>query len=190
VARLTVEEASGAYAGAMRNVRPAGVGICATCKTFIDPQYSECLSCGRQPAWLDAVVPITYSEALGQMHLALRNYKDGVPQARAVAMPRLIGILWRFISIHERCVASAAGVPGFDVVTTVPSSTTVRDQRGHLRGLVEACVPLSDRYERVLYPTGEVPEGRDFDTRRYEANGRLDGASVLLIDDTWTSSLG
>jgi hypothetical protein len=83
------------------------------------------------------VAPITYSEHLGQMHLALRNYKNGVRQARAFAALRLNGIPWRFTSQHEPCVAAAAGVDEFQVVTTVPSADPRRDEeRPHLRTLV------------------------------------------------------
>lgn len=95
MAELTVEEAAGTYASAMRNVPVAQSGICATCKTFISTGYSTCRACGRQPRRLDAVVPITYSEHLGQMHDALRGYKDGLPQVRRYTMPRLAAVLWR-----------------------------------------------------------------------------------------------
>ena len=52
---------------------------------------------------LDAVVPITYSEHLGQMHTALRRYKDGYAQNQQYATPRLAAILWLFTERHERC---------------------------------------------------------------------------------------
>jgi predicted amidophosphoribosyltransferase len=187
VTQLTVDEASAAYAGAMRNVQPAGPGFCATCKTFIAPGYTVCFPCLSQPGRLDAVVPITYSEHLGQVHDALRGYKDGVRQVRAYAAPRLNGILWRFTSVHERCVATEADVDGFEIVTTVPSSTpTADDQRSSLRDIVQACGPLQDRFERVLRATGEAQPGREYDERRYAAERTLDGENVLLIDDTWT----
>jgi predicted amidophosphoribosyltransferase len=133
-------------------------------------------------------VPITYSEHLGQLHTALRGYKDDFyPQVRRYAMVRLAAILWRFLERHEHCVARAADIGAFDIVTTVPSSTPERDERrGNLRTMVGWCGPLEGRVERLLRATGDVPSGREYDPRRYVCDGSLAGRGVLLIDDTWT----
>lgn len=188
MARLTVEEASETYEHAMRNVQPAGPGICSTCKTFIDPSFDRCYRCNQLPDLLDAVVPITYSEHLGQMHTALRNYKEAPEQAARYARVRLTAILWRFLAAHERCVAREVGVESFDLVTTVPSSTPERDERrASLRTIVGWCKPVADRLERVLRPTGRVPPGREFDPDRYQSSEDVSARDVLLIDDTWAS---
>lgn len=187
--RLTVDEASTAYERSMRNVLSGQTpGICGQCKTFVDAQYSECLSCRRQPNPAQTVVPITYSLHGGQMHHALRSYKDDLTtSARRYASVRLAGILWRFLDLHEQCVARDAGVSQFDLVTTVPSSTPGRDEeRDLLRTIVGWSEPVSGRYERVLMATGKVPTGRGYDEDRYECQRKLDGENVLLIDDTWT----
>jgi predicted amidophosphoribosyltransferase len=188
---LTVDEAAGTYERAMRNVLPAGVGVCPICHTFIDPTYSTCYRCGFDPQYLDAVVPITYSEHLSQMHTALRNYKDGPVEAQVYAMPRLASILWKFLEQHEVCVAANAGLSTetFDVVTTVPSSMRDRDERrSNLRWLVEVgCEPTAVRFERILRPSDAAAAGRSVDPERYVAERPLQGASVLLIDDTWTT---
>lgn len=185
--RLTVNEASAAYIRAMRNPLPADAeSVCRICHTFISPDYSRCYPCLQQPDRFDAVVPITYSEHLGQLHTALRRYKDGPEEARRYARVRLTAILWRFLDDHEMCVARAAGARQFDLVTTVPSSSPERDEaRTGLRQIVEWCRPIADRYERVLRATGDAPPGREFSTRRYRADWRIDGVRVLLIDDTW-----
>lgn len=189
MAQLTVHEAAATYASAMRNVLPDGdTVICSICRTFIDPIYDRCFKCNGQPNMLDVVVPISYSEHLGQLHLALRGYKDGYPQERRYAMPRLAAILWQFLAAHEPCVAAAAGVDAFALVTTVPSSKPEDDeQRSNFRTLVGWCDPIASRYERVLAATGDVPTGRDYDACRYRATERLDGRDVLLLDDTWAS---
>lgn len=186
--RLTVNEASVAFIRAMRNPLSGDeAGVCRTCRTFVDPEYDRCFPCVAQADDLDAVVPITYSEHLGQMHTALRRYKDGSDDAQRFARVRLMAILWRFLDAHEDCVARAAGVREFDLVTTVPSSTPERDEaRTGLRQIVEGCRPVADRYERVLRATGDVPQGRDYSRLRYEAEWRIDGVRALLIDDTWT----
>jgi predicted amidophosphoribosyltransferase len=185
--RLTVEEAAATYAAAMRNVLPLGPGACEICHTFIDPEcYTRCLRCARDVQYLDAVVPITYSLHYEQMHTVLRGYKDGPLRDQTFMMARLAAILWRFLELHESCVAGAAGVEGFDVVATVPSSTSQRDQVSNLRTLAGWCAPISDRLERLLEPTGDVV-GRSFSTSRYRAVRPLVGERVLLLDDTWTA---
>jgi predicted amidophosphoribosyltransferase len=188
MAKVSVEEASAAYVSSMRNIAAVGPGVCATCRTFITEDFDRCYPCQHQPSHLDAVVPVTYSEHLGQVHTALRQYKDGTaPSVRRYAKVRLAAILWRFLEAHEPCIANAVGVDGFDIVTVVPSSTLERDEaRKGLRTLVGWCRPLAGRVERLLTPTGDMPEGRDYDGRRYRCEQSLDGRNVLLIDDTWT----
>lgn len=184
---LGVDEASQAYERAMRNIVAAGPGVCRVCWRFIDPDFETCYRCGHQPDCLDAMVPITYSEHLGQMHLALRNYKDANSTAiRRHDAIRLAAILWRFLRDHESCVARATGVDGFDLVTIVPSSKPERDKHSAFAELTGWIEPIKERLQRTLEPTGEV-EGREFDSNRYRAITDLSGESVLLLDDTWTS---
>ncbi len=186
---INIEELSDSYAHAMRNVLPAGPGVCTTCKTFIDPEFTSCYRCFTQPNLLDEVVPITYSEHLGQMHTALRNYKDGyTASVRAYALNRIAAIVWRFLAAHETCVANAVGVERFDLVTTVPSSSPeADDRRGAFRAIAEWCRPIAPRYERVLRATGNVPGGRDVNLNRFTTTRQVEGANVLLLDDTWAS---
>src|ERR1700751_3660025 len=133
---LTVEEASRSYQQAMRSIALAGPGICGVCWGFVDPDYGTCYRCGHQSDNLDVMVPITYSEHLGQIHLALRNYKDGGSAGiRRHDAVRLAAILWRFLEGHEECVAHAARVAAFDLVTTVPSSKPERDRSSPLAQL-------------------------------------------------------
>lgn len=182
-----VDEASQAYQRAMRNIVPAGPGICRVCWGFIDPDFDTCYKCGHQPECLDVMVPITYSEHLGQIHLALRNYKDGDSDGiRRHDAIRLAAILWRFLGDHEACVARAAGVDDFDFVTIVPSSSPERDKQSSFARLTGWIEPIKGRLHRTLEPTGEV-EGRDFDVNRFRAITDLSGRSVLLLDDTWAT---
>lgn len=182
-----VEEASQSYQRAMRNIAPAGPGICRVCWGFIDPEYDTCFKCGHQPDSLDVMVPITYSEHLGQIHLALRNYKDANSESiRRHDAIRLAAILWRFLRDHESCVARAADVDGFDLVTIVPSSSPKRDRESPFARLAGWVEPIKERLHRTLEPTGEV-EGRDFDANRFRAIADVSGRSTLLLDDTWAT---
>ena len=83
--QLTVSEAAATYASAMRNILHDGNPVsCSICRTFIDPaNYQTCFKCSQQPNLLDVAVPITYSEHLGQLHQALRGYKDAYRKYRA-----------------------------------------------------------------------------------------------------------
>ncbi|MHB8241731.1 MAG: hypothetical protein ACYDHN_07040 [Solirubrobacteraceae bacterium] len=185
---LTVEEASETYASAMRNVPPAGEGICARCHCFIDPAFARCYKCGQQVDWLDLVVPITYSEDQGQMHLALRRYKSApTKDAREFAAVRLLAILWRFLELHEHCMTNALGLVSFDVVTVVPSSTRTRDRASRLRAIAKACGPVRKRFEPLLTPAENAADTREFDPERYASKRSLHSQNVLLIDDTWAS---
>jgi predicted amidophosphoribosyltransferase len=182
-----VEEASQTYERAMRNIAPARPGTCRVCCGFVDPDYDTCYKCAHQPNRLDAMVPITYSEHLGQIHLALRNYKDaGSEKIRRHDAIRIAAILWRFLGGHEECVAKAAGADGFDLVTFVPSSSPKRDKQAPLAKLAGWIEPIKGRFHRTLEPTGEV-EGRDFDANRFRSTADLSGKSVLLLDDTWVT---
>jgi hypothetical protein len=174
----------------MHNVLPAGPSVCRTCHTFVDEQagWTRCIGCSRNMEYLDLVVPITYSVNLGQMHLALRRYKDGYyRQERDYARARIAAILWRFLETHEPCVATATGVGGFEVVTAVPSSTVERDEDSVFRTIVSWCAPVKDRLCRVLAPTGKPSVKHQFQLDRFEAKKRVDGKNVLLLDDTWTT---
>lgn len=101
----------------------------------------------------------------------------------------LAAVLWRFLARHEPCVARAAGVADFQLVTTVPSGSSARDEaRRNLRRIVgELCGATRSRYERLLVPTDRGVDERDFDPDRYRAVRSLDGENILLIDDTWTT---
>jgi hypothetical protein len=187
---LTVREASETYASAMRNVAPAQEGICTRCHCFIEPSYTCCYPCVHTANSLELVVPITYSEDLGQMHLALRRYKsEPSKDARDFVGVRLLAILWRFLELHEHCLTNALGIVSFEIVTVVPSSTRTRDRASKLRAVVKACMPVRKRFEQLLIPAENAPDTREFDPSRYAPQRKLHGENILLIDDTWTTGV-
>ncbi len=138
------------------------------------------------PARLDAVLPISWSVAGGPLNRALRGYKDDpLDVVRQEAAAGLAAVLERFLCAHEACAAAAAGVAAFSLVTTVPARAD--RNRGPLRALVRGCPSVVGRYARALAPAGERPPPHRFAAERFRALMRLDGAAVLLIDDTWTT---
>ena len=182
----SVRELTALYENVMLGPR-RGPSVCATCFNFTDG-YARCYACDHGRLVLDAVGPISYSVAREQLHHALASYKrlDGDVARRLGAS--LAAILWRFLAGHERCLAHAAGTDRFDVVTTVPSGDRERDERHPLRWIVGELVgPTRDRHERLLRRSDvEVPQ-RSFSAEKFDATGPLEGRSVLLIDDTWTT---
>ncbi len=182
----SVLELTALYENVMLGPR-RGSSVCATCFNFTDG-YARCYACDHGRLVLDGVAPISYSVAREQLHHALASYKrlDGDVARRLGAS--LAAILWRFLTEHERCVAHAAATDRFELVTTVPSGDRTRDERHPLRWIVgELVAPTRDRYERLLWRSEvEVPQ-RSFSPEKFVASAPIDGRSVLLIDDTWTT---
>lgn len=164
-----------------------GAGVCEVCFTFTD-RYARCYTCARTPQALDAVLPISYSPALAQLHYVLAAYKrlDG-RVGRRLSL-QLAAVLWRFLSDHEHCAAAAAGVRSFDLVTTVPSGEDGRDPRHPLHWIVSEVVgPTRERHRRLLARSDVMVAAHEFDQRKFRATKQLGGQTVLLIDDTWTT---
>jgi predicted amidophosphoribosyltransferase len=181
----TVAELTELYTNFMRRPR-AGPDVCDTCFNFTRG-YSRCYACAHNESHLDAVVPISYSVANEQLHHALAQYKRSSGDAARRLQRELAAVLWRFLAAHERCVARAAQTPGFDLVTTVPSSDRSRDELQPLRQIVEEIAPTKRRHRRLLAPTDKRQASRQFDPDRFVAIEQLTGRHILLIDDTWTS---
>jgi hypothetical protein len=184
----TVAELSGPYANFMLNPRPpATAGVCSVCMTFTEGQ-DTCYPCGWEPRFAHAVLPVSYSVHFGQLHTALAQYKRTTGTVARRLQMELAAVLWRFLREHESCLARNAGVAGFDLATTVPSSDQTRDAEHPLRRIVGSDVGATrDRYEPLLARSGTLVADRKVDPGKYNPARDLDGESVLLIDDTWTT---
>lgn len=182
----TVRELSAPYENFMLAPQ-RGAGVCARCFNLIDG-YQYCYACTRHPAVLDAIAPISYSVAHEQLHHALATYKRGTGTASRRIAVQLAAVLWRYLDAHESCLAQAAGVDSFPVVTTVASGRAGQDREHPLRWIVgEAVGPTRRRYARVLRRSPNEVAPRCFSPDRYLAETALHGEPVLLIDDTWTT---
>jgi predicted amidophosphoribosyltransferase len=168
------------------NPRP-GPGVCRVCFNLTDG-FARCYACGSVESWLAAVAPISYSFSGGQLHHALAGHKRTTgPAARRMSV-ELAAIMWRFLAEHEPCVARAAGADRFKVVATVPSGERPRDEQHPLRRIVgELCGPTRERHERLLLRSKSAVAGHAFEAGKYEPVRGLNGESVILIDDTWTT---
>jgi predicted amidophosphoribosyltransferase len=164
-----------------------GPDVCETCLTFTEG-FAHCYACATCQPWLDAFAPISYSVASEQLHHALASYKRMGGEVAQRLRRELTALLWRFLDGHERCVAGALGISGFEVVTTVPSSRDRNAARCPLAQIVgQLCEPTRERYDRLLERSGVESAEHDFHAGKYRALHRLGGEAVLLIDDTWTT---
>ncbi|MDX3618764.1 phosphoribosyltransferase [Streptomyces europaeiscabiei] len=134
----------------------------------------------------DAVVPVSLALKNEQYANELWRYKNTTGPQRQYFQMGLAAVLWRFLALHEVCVAAHCAVPGFSVVTTVPSTS---GREGHpLRTMVADVVGVTrDRHRDLLTPTPDAATlGRTASPSRYIASA-LWGENVLLIDDTWAT---
>ncbi len=182
----TVSELSAPYANFMLAPRP-GSGVCGVCFNFTRG-FERCYSCARGDMALEAILPVSYSVGGEQLHHALVGYKRlGGEIARRLTV-ELAAVLWRFLALHERCVAIAAEVNTFTLVTTVPSGDRERDARHPLRRIVGELVgPTRGRFERLLGRSRREVPPRTVDAGKFEPLRSLGGEPVLLIDDTLTT---
>lgn len=182
----TVSELSGPYANFMFGPRHEH-GVCTFCFN-LTRGFERCYCCARGELALATVVPISYSVGGEQLHHALTGYKRLNGEIARRLTVELAAVLWRFLVLHERCVAAAAHVSAFELVTTVPSGAPERDEQHPLRRIVGDLVgPTRQRYRRLLRRSIAPVRPREVNAHKFEPLTRLRGERVLLIDDTWTT---
>ncbi len=177
----SVAELSAPYANFMLAPRP-GPDTCEVCFNFTRG-FSRCYGCANNPQHLAAVAPISYSVATEQLHRALMVYKRLEGEVARRTTFELAAVLWRYLALHEGCVAGAAGVDQFQLVTTVPG----RKEQHPLQTIVGELVGATRDRHRPLLRRGSLGAERAFDAGKFEPLEQLDGQPVLLIDDTWTT---
>jgi hypothetical protein len=164
-----------------------GPGVCPRCLNLTGTE-GLCRACSANQHHLAAVAPISYSVGGEWLHHVIVSYKRDADPSVPDALAAVARLCAEFVGAHERCVAAAAAVPEFQLVTTVPSADPLRDLHHPLRRIAgELVTPTSGRYERLLVRSQTLAIPRVFDPGRYDATRPLDGEAVLLIDDMWTS---
>jgi predicted amidophosphoribosyltransferase len=182
----SVRELTAVYGNFMLSPR-RGLGVCSTCFTFTDG-FDRCYPCAQTNGPLERVAPISYSVANGQLHHALASYKRNTGEGARRLIAELAAVLWRFLEQHERCLARAADVEAFHLITTVPSGDRTRDEHHPLRRIVGEIVgPTRTRHERLLNRSTKHVPARTEDPEKFVPTRALDGEPILLIDDTWTT---
>lgn len=132
----------------------------------------------------DVVVPVRYAVKGERLAADLRRYKSGGDGA-AEAGRRLRSMLAAFLREHGASVWQAADMARApSAVATVPSGQG-RPGPHPLTGIVRSCVDLPVIQLTVRLP-GQ-PRRRAIGRDWLCAGGLVQGADVLLVDDTWVS---
>lgn len=131
------------------------------------------------------VVPASLYQVGFQLHHFLKYYKDARHTSRDEYAAKIISLLAYFVATHGPCIEAAAGTQ-WDLVTTVPSS---KDRPGFhpLAAALDRVAGLRRQHEELLTKGTAAIDHLNANDKGYKATRRLDGESVLLVDDTFTS---
>jgi hypothetical protein len=178
---------AGAQALLLSAPPPAAAGLCGCCRGPARAGSPLCYGCYLHRECLpgllpDVVVPVAYAVKGGPHATNLWLYKSGQPCAGA-ARAALTALLLVFLRDHGPCVWRRAGMARPTCAAVVPS------RRGRpgihpMRGLAAPYLTLP--WARLWVAGPDNPEARVPDPCRFQAE-RIPGASVVLLDDTWTS---
>jgi hypothetical protein len=167
---------------------PAGRGVCACCQGPARPGSARCFQCelhaAAAPGLLaDVVAAAGYAPKGSPLARDLWLYKSGAPAAPAAGRA-LLALLLTFLHDHGPQIWRRGRMPAPSHACVVPSS---RGRAGPhpLRALLSGYLTLPWAVLRPCAAGGSW--GRDLDPGRFQADGPLTGASVLVLDDTWTS---
>lgn len=184
----TVIGLSARYANFLVHPLLAGPGVCQVCRGPATVGYPTCRRCEETTGVLgasaaDVVVPISLSLKGEQYANELWRYKNAEGPQRQYFRIGLAAVLWRFLALHETCIAHRCAVSGFGVVTTVSSTSGRTDHP--LRTMVAEMIHITrHRHRDLLTPAAGL--GRTASAARYTAQP-LWGENVLLVEDTWAT---
>ncbi|MGH3275607.1 MAG: hypothetical protein ACRDNZ_14950 [Streptosporangiaceae bacterium] len=203
--------------GALADQQAAGLtapaparGRCVTCFGPAAPGRIRCFQCDLHvqcaPGSLASVVlPVAYAAKGGSHACHLWTYKSGQPGAQA-ARRVLAVLLLVFLREHGPCLwdragwAASQGGNGQEAIRAGPTHLAVvpscrgREGPHPLRALAQPCLRLP--WAELATRPGADGRVRDLDPKRFTVVGppgagnggsALEGARVLLLDDTWTT---
>jgi hypothetical protein len=174
--------------GYLRNVvRDPGV-TCRVCATPVEG-FNTCWRCRldrRASGVADVVAPLSYAIAGTQSAALVRDYKNhpvrAVREADSLIVKQLVFLA---ISLHERCIAVAAGLP-VTLRLTIPSLTS---RRG-----VHPFTNIARELDAVaeaaqLLPTRDALCDRTIRADKFALapDVKLAGRHVMVLDDSWTT---
>lgn len=176
-----------AVGGYLRNpVREAAV----TCRVCTAPVggYQYCWRCAQHQRLghlADLVVPLTYAVADTPSAALVRRYKNDPARSIREQHSRVINqLLWLAITRHERCIGLAVGIP-VSLRLVIPSLTS----RPGVHPLTAIAASMNAVGPTALAPGPDMLCDRTVRPDKFilQPGGRLDGAHVLVLDDTWTT---
>jgi hypothetical protein len=164
-----------------------GPGVCASCRGPARRGFARCFHCGLHaesaPGLLaDVVVPVACAPKGSRLATDLWLYKSERTGSREAGAGLLAMLL---VFLHDKAPGiwrAAAAVPTCACV--VPSGRG-RPGPHPLQALVHGRLALP--WAALVARPGGDPWARALDPGRFGAPRPLDGAAVLLLDDTWTS---
>jgi hypothetical protein len=162
---------------------------CRTCRGPTSAGLARCYQCdlARSQAGellADAVAPIGYAVRGGPLAGDLWRYKSDRPGADESAA-RLRGMLAGYLRDRGESVWTAAGMPAAPEVAAIVPSGQGRPGGHPLLGLVLSCVDVP--LVRLSVAPGRAAHARGVDPGWLHVDGSVDGADVLVIDDSWVS---
>lgn len=177
---------SAGHARLLSAPRPGCPGLCIVCRGPARAGCSRCYQCELHaesaPGGLaDLVVPVAYAPKGGPHASNLWLYKSGRQGADA-ASAALRLLLLAFLHDHGPCLWRRCGLRGPTHLAVVPSGRG-RGGTHPLRALIAPY--LAARWAGLSARPGAAA-ARELDPGRFDAP-RQRGASILLLDDTWTS---
>jgi hypothetical protein len=127
----TVDEVVGPYSNFLVPVPARGASdTCPTCHSVVYDDWTRCFACFQAIQTLgtgvaDVTAFVSLAPADEQLARELYTYKRLTVPAhlRHQRMVGLAAVLWKWLSLHEVCVAAALGIRSFDIVTSVPSAS-------------------------------------------------------------------
>ena len=165
-----------------------GPDVCPVCRGYRDETDDVCDSCAVCRDGLGAVCPVVPMSLYAKpsaMRERLRNYKDSddAPERRRLSK-EVAALIQRFFVQHGAALADRFG--SWDTVCIVPSTDR---QLPHplVRALTDhdavSCGPLAPVLRRAQ---GQIAH-RKPNCEAFEPITRVDGRSVLLLDDVFTT---
>jgi hypothetical protein len=177
-----------AAGGYLRNVVREPDVTCRICATPVDG-FDCCWRCRqdqRIAGLADVVAPLTYAIGSTQSATLLRHYKnDPVRKVREQHGLIINWLLFLAITLHEQCIATAAGLP-VSRRLVIPSLTG-RPGVHPFVDITRTMDAISTSAALVPTPTAMCDRVVTADKFALEPDIRLDGQHVLILDDTWTT---
>ena len=164
-----------------------GPGVCASCRGPARRGFARCFHCAvhaeSAPGLLaDVVAPVACAPKGSRLATELWLYKSERTGSREAGVALLAMLL---VFLHDKAPGlwpAGASVPTCACV--VPSGRG-RPGPHPLQALVRGCLALP--WAALVARPGGVAWARALDPGRFRAPRPLNGAAVLLLDDTWTS---